>query len=325
MKALVCEALSQNFSGIAVRTRPEPVPGPGEVRVRLKAGAVNFPDVLMTQGLYQFKPEPPFVLGMEGAGIIDAIGAGVTRAQVGSAVIVSGRLGTFAEILVVPQAQIRPMPAGFSFAEAAAFSTAALTAYVSLVRRGALERGEWLLVLGAGGGVGMAAVSLGRHLGANVIAAASSDEKRAAALAQGAHHAIDSGTGMREAVKALTGGCGVDVVYDPVGGAAFDAAARLMAFGGRYLVVGFASGAIPSISINMPLIKGYSIVGVRAGEYGRQYPDKGRENMSAIDALASQGIMRPHIGARYALDQGVDGLKALAQRRAIGKVVLEVV
>ncbi|NWG54609.1 MAG: NADPH:quinone oxidoreductase family protein [Hydrogenophilaceae bacterium] len=321
MRALVCEALSDDLSGVAVREVAQPAPGPGEALVRVRAASVNFPDMLMCQGKYQFRPDPPFTPGMDMAGEVVALGEGAEGPAIGAAVYGGARLGAFADYALAQASALQPKPAALSFEEAAAFPAASLTAYVALVRRGALQRGEWLLVHGAAGGVGYAAVQLGLHLGARVIATASSAEKRAFLADKGVAHVLPA-TGFREAVKEITGGAGADVIYDPVGGDVFDESVRCIAFGGRLLVIGFAGGRIASVSTNMPLIKGFSVVGVRAGEYGRRDPVKGKENLSAIAALAEAGALKPHIGARFSLEQARDALVHIQGRRAIGKIVV---
>jgi NADPH2:quinone reductase len=249
------------------------------------------------------------------------VGDGVSRFKPGDRVIGGGLTGAFAEEIVRPDGALRPVPDGAGYAEAAAFTAAYITAYVALVRRAGIAPGEWLLVHGAAGGVGLAAVDLGKLLGARVIATASTPEKRAFLKDYGADHVLPS-SGFREAVKTITGGDGADVIYDPVGGDVFDESARCIAFDGRLLVIGFTSGRIPSISVNMPLIKGYSVVGVRAGEYGRKFPEKGRENIAAIDRLLAEKKIRPHIGARFPLAGAVDALWTLKNRTIIGKAVI---
>jgi NADPH2:quinone reductase len=321
MRAFVCRTLSEDWSGAGIEERPVPEPGAGEVLVKIAAAAVNFPDLLMCQGKYQYKPDPPFVVGMEGAGEIVALGRGVGDWRVGDRVIVGGRNGIFAEYVAAPAASLRGKPAALDMAQAASYGAAYLTAYVALVRRGALREGETLLVHGAAGGVGLAAVDMGKLLGARVIATASTEAKRDFLSAYGADRVLPA-TGFREAVKELTGGRGADVIYDPVGGDVFDESVRCIAFDGRLLVVGFTSGRIPSVSVNMPLIKGFSVVGVRAGEYGRQFPERGRENAEAIWRMADEGRIRPHIHARVPLDNTLDAFRMLASREAIGKVVV---
>jgi NADPH2:quinone reductase len=322
IRALVCPALADDFSTLTIEQLPLAPPGQGEVRVKMRAASLNFPDVLMTQGKYQLKPPLPFVPGMEGAGEVTALGEGVGGVTIGDAVVVASRFGMIAEEVNVPAATLRPKATTMSWAESASYPAAWLTAYVSLVRRGSLQRGETLLVHGAAGGVGMAAVDLGLLLGATVIATAGSPEKLAVLKARGAHHVIDYTKGFRDEVKRLTNDRGADVIYDPVGGDVFDESVRCIAFDGRLLVIGFTSGRIPSISVNMPLIKGFSVVGVRAGEYGRQFPERGRENIAAIETLAHEGKIKPHIGLSVPLAQAVDAFRALSERRVVGKAVV---
>lgn len=321
MQAFVCTAITDDLSGTAVKQIARPAPGKGEALIRVRAASVNFPDLLMCQGKYQFKPEPPFSPGMDIAGEIETLGAGVTSLKIGDAVVGGARLGGFAEYALASAAGLAPKPEAMSFAQAAAYPAAYLTAYVALVRRARIEKGETLLVHGAAGGVGLAAVDLGKLLGARVIATASTAEKRAFLKAYGADHVLTS-SGFREEVKALTGGKGADVIYDPVGGDVFDESVRSIAFDGRLLVIGFTSGRIPSVSVNMPLIKGFSVVGVRAGEYGRQFPERGAENLAAIAKLAREGKLRPHVHAELPLSRTRDGLEMLANRQVIGKVVI---
>jgi NADPH2:quinone reductase len=321
-RVLVCPALADDFSTLRIEQRTLPAPGTGEVRVRMRAASLNFPDVLMTQGKYQLKPPLPFVPGMEGAGEVSAVGERVGDIRVGDAVVVAARFGMFAEEVIVPAAMVRPKAAAMTWAEAASYPAAWLTAYVALVRRGSLQRGETLLVHGAAGGVGMAAVDLGLLLGATVIATAGAEEKLAVLKARGAHHVIDYRTGFRDEVKRITRDKGADVIYDPVGGDVFDESVRCIAFDGRLLVIGFTSGRIPTVSVNMPLIKGFSVVGVRAGEYGRQFPEKGRENIAAIEKMAHEGMVRPHVGFSVKLDDAVEAFRAMVARRVIGKAVV---
>lgn len=323
MRALQVTRLAPDHDGCALVDLTMPQPGPGEVRVRVRAAAVNFPDLLMTRGDYQLKPDLPFTPGLEFAGEVDALGAGVEGWEVGDAVVGGNRFGAMAEYCVVPAAALRPKPARLGWEEAAAYPVAYLTAWVALARCGRVTPGDWVLVHGAAGGVGLASVDLARALGARVIAAASSKAKRDALTTLYAPDAaIDSAPGFREAVKALTDGKGADVIVDPVGGDVFDESTRCIAFDGRLLVVGFASGRIPDISVNMPLIKGFSVVGVRAGEYGRRFPDRGAENLAAIDALAAEGRIRPHIHAALDMADWREGFTMLERREAVGKVVL---
>ncbi|MEL0154326.1 NADPH:quinone oxidoreductase family protein [Sphingopyxis sp.] len=323
MRALQVSRLAPDHAGCAIADLPVLEPGPGEVRVRVRAAAVNFPDLLMTRGAYQLKPDLPFVPGLEFAGEVDAVGAEVEGWAPGDAVIGGNRFGAMAEYCIVPAATLRRKPAALDWAAAAACPVAYLTAYVALVRCARVAPGDWVLVHGAAGGVGLATVDLARGLGARVIAAASSAAKRDAIAALYAPEAvIDAAPGFRETVKALTGGKGADVIFDPVGGDVFDESTRCIAFGGRLLVVGFASGRIPEISVNMPLIKGFSVVGVRAGEYGRRFPERGAENIAAIDALAERGAIRPHVHAVLDLADWRAGFAMLERREVVGKVVL---
>jgi NADPH:quinone reductase len=322
MKALVCRANAEDIGTLRFEDMVLPPPGPDQVRIRVRAASVNFPDILMVQGKYQHKPDLPFVVGGEMAGDVIAVGANVTRFRPGDRVMGGGFSGAFAEEAQLPAQALRPIPEGADFATAAALTTAYLTAYVSLVRRGELGADEWLLVHGAAGGVGLAAVDLGRVLGAHVIATASTAGKRDFLKSYGADHVLPP-SGFRETVKELTGGRGADVIYDPVGGDMFDESVRCIAFNGRLLIVGFTSGRIPSIAVNMPLIKGFSVVGVRAGEYGRKFPDKGRENIAAIDRMLADKKIRPDIGAHFPLDHAIDAMRMLQTRQIIGKAIIE--
>ncbi|OHD05065.1 NADPH:quinone oxidoreductase family protein [Sphingopyxis sp. RIFCSPHIGHO2_12_FULL_65_19] len=324
MRAVQVRELLPNHAGTGLVDVPRPDPGPGEVRVRVRAAAINFPDLLMTGGGYQLKPDLPFVPGLEFAGEVDAVGTGVAGWRAGDAVVGGNRFGAMAEFCVVPAAALRAKPARLSWQEAAAYPVAYLTAYVALLRCARVEPGEWVLVHGAAGGVGLAAVDLAKAIGARVIAAASRAEKREAIARLYAPDAvIDGAPGFREAVRTLTGGAGADAIFDPVGGDVFDESTRCIAFGGRLLVVGFASGRIPEVSVNMPLIKGFSVVGVRAGEYGRRFPARGAENVAAIDALAADGKIRPHVHAAIDLADWREGFAMLERREVVGKVVLK--
>lgn len=322
MRALVCHALSDDLSGVEVRDVAMPEPGQGEVRIRLRAVSVNFPDILLTQGKYQLKLAPPFTPGMDMAGEIDALGAGVEGFKVGDAVAGGARFGGFAEYAVVKAEGLQHKPENMNFSEAAAYPAAYLTAYVSLVRRGNLKAGDTLLVHGASGGVGLAAVDVGKLLGATVIATSASDAKLDQVVAYGADYALNVTQGFKERVKALTGGRGADVIYDPVGGDVFDESVRCIAFDGRLLVIGFTSGRIATVPTNMPLIKGFSVVGVRAGEYGRQFPERGAENIKQIWDWAREGKTRPRVHAEVPLDKALDGFRMLINRDVVGKVIV---
>lgn len=317
MKALVVSALSTDLSGTALVDVPEPVHTSGKVLVRVKAAALNFPDLLMTKGEYQLKPSLPFSPGMEIAGNVIA-GDGFAP---GDAVVAGTRLGGFAEVVAVDAAAVRRKPAHLSFGEAAGVGAAYLTAYVALVRLAKVEPGEWVLVHGATGGVGLAAVDLATALGARVIATSRSAEKLKVLEREYGVDAVLPASEFREQVKALTGG-GANVIFDPVGGDLFDESVRAIAFGGRLCVVGFTSGRIATVSTNMPLIKGFSVIGVRAGEYGRQFPDKGRENQAAIWRMAGEGSIRPRVHAEYALADWRSAFEAMRRSDMVGKIIL---
>jgi NADPH2:quinone reductase len=323
MRAFICHALSDDLSGVGVGELPKPEPAAGEVRLRVEAASVNFPDILICQGKYQLKLEPPFTPGMDMAGIVDAVGAGVTGFKPGDEVAGGARFGGFAEYAIARADGLQVKPEHMGFAEAAAYPAAYLTAYVALVRRARLQAGETLLVHGASGGVGLAAVDVGKLLGAKVIATSASEEKLAQVVAYGADHGVLAREGFREDVKSLTDGRGADVIYDPVGGDVFDESVRCIAFDGRLCVIGFTSGRIATVSSNMPLIKGFSVVGVRAGEYGRKFPERGAENIAQIWEWARAGKTRPHVHARLPLEQTLDGLRMLERREVVGKVVIE--
>ena len=322
MKALRVNELLPDLTGVALEELATPQPQAGEVLVKIRAATLGFPDFLMTHGGYQLKPPVPFTPGMEGAGEIAALGANVEGWSRGDKVVCGG-LGTFADYMVMPADRLRKIPDNLDFATAAATGSAYLTAYVGLVRRGVLQKDEWLLVHGAAGGVGLAAVDLGKHLGAKIIATASSDEKLALIEQKFAPEAVlNIHHGFREKVKELTGG-GADVIYDPVGGDVFDESVRCIGWDGRLLVIGFADGRIPNIGVNMPLIKGFSVVGVRAGEYGRRNPEKGVENQEAIWRLAAEGKITPQVHARLPLSQWRDGFDMMARREIVGRVIFE--
>ena len=323
MRAVVVEKLAPNYEGVVLKELETPRPGPGEALVKVKAAAVNFPDLLQTRGEYQHKPPLPFIPGLEMSGEIAEIGEGVDRWKVGDAVVGGARIGGFSDYALTHALALRPKPARLSFSEAAAYGAAYLTAYVSLVRRAEIQPGEWLLVHGAAGGVGLAAVDLGKRLGARVIAASASDDKLAVVQREYAPDAVVNVTGgFRDRVKEITDGHAADVIYDPVGGDVFDESVRCIAFNGRLLIVGFTSGRIPTVSVNMPLIKGFSVMGVRAGEYGRQFPEKGRENAKAVWDLANEGKIRPRVHAELPLAAWRDAFDLLADRKVIGKAVI---
>ena len=323
MRALVVERLAPDYTGCVLTEVPTPEPGPGEVRLKVRAVGVNFPDLLMTRGEYQHKPALPFIACGELAGEIEALGADVTRWKVGDAVMGGVRVGGVSKLAVASETALRPKPERLSFSEAAALNTAYLTAYVALVRRAHVQAGEWVLVHGAAGGVGLACVDLAKVLGARVIAASASDSKLKIVADEYAPDAcVNVASGFREQVKALTGGRGADIIYDPVGGDVFDESVRCIAFDGRLLVVGFTSGRIPSVSVNMPLIKGFSVMGVRAGEYGRQFPERGAENLAAIWRLADEGAIRPRVHAEFPMADWRAAFDTLTDRQVVGKTII---
>lgn len=321
MDALAVEALTPDLSGVGVIDLAIPQAAPGEALIRVRAAALNFPDLLMTRGEYQLKPELPFVLGMEAAGeVISAPEESGFRP--GERVVAGTRLGSFAEYVAVAPANLRALPANIPFETAAAFGGAYLTAWVALVELGRLEPGQWVLVHGAAGGVGLAAVDLAQALGARVIAASASSAKLAAVDREYAPAATIVAEGrFREEVSRITGGALADLVYDPVGGDVFDESTRCVAFGGKLLVVGFTSGRIPAISVNIPLIKGFSIVGVRAGEYSRRYPERGAAIRDETLRLLAEGRIRPRVDRVLPLSRWREGFDAMANRAVVGKVV----
>jgi NADPH2:quinone reductase len=292
--------------------------------VDVKAAGVNFPDMLMIQGKYQIKPPLPFTPGAELAGVVKEVGSGVTHVKPGDPVIAYVNTGAFAEECLAPAARIVPMPRGVDFGAAAGFTLTYGTSWHALKDRGQLQPGETLLVLGAAGGVGLAAVELGAAMGARVIAAASSDEKLAVCRAHGAHETINYTTAdLRERLKQLVGEKGVDVVYDPVGGALSEPALRSVGWRGRFLVIGFAGGEIPRLPANLPLLKGSAIVGVYWGDWMRREPEAARREMSELLGWLADGRVKPHVSARYPLARTADALVALARRAVTGKVVIE--
>jgi NADPH2:quinone reductase len=322
MRALVCNSYGPPES-LVIEQRADPAPGPGEVLVDIRAAGINFPDVLMIAGQYQVKTPPPFVPGGEAAGVVAAVGAQVERLSPGDRVIVTPALGAFAEKCVLPEAKCLPLPAALSFEQGAGFTVTHATTWHAFRQSTELRPGETVLVLGAAGGVGAAAVEIAKALGARVIAAASSAEKLAFAREAGADQTIDySSTSLRDAVKELTGGRGVDVVYDPVGGDLAEQAYRSLAWHGRYLVIGFASGEIPRFPANIALLKEASVIGVWWGTWAGHNPALAARNMSDLAALVEDGTLKPRVTERYPLERFADAFAAITGRRALGKVVL---
>jgi NADPH2:quinone reductase len=323
MKALLCKAWGGPET-LVLEDLPSPRPGPGEVVIDVKAAGVNFPDVLIIQNKYQVKPPLPFAPGAELAGVIKEIGAGVTGFAPGDRVIAMTTWGAFAEECVARMEQLIRMPAGLDFATAAAFTLTYGTSWHALKDRGGLRPGEALLVLGAAGGVGLAAVEIGKALGARVIAAASSAEKLAVCRAHGADETIDYATeDLRARLKALTGDKGVDVVYDPVGGPYAEPAIRSTGWRGRYLIIGFANGEIPRIPLNLMLLKGSSLVGVYWGDWTRREPAAAAAGMAELLGWLAAGKLKPHLSGRYPLARAGEALVALAGRKVAGKLVVE--
>ncbi len=322
MRAVLCKAYGVP-SDLVLENVPTPEPGPGEVRVTVRAAGANFPDVLMIQNKYQFRPSLPFSPGYEIAGVVSALGAEMTGLAVGDAGIAMLRYGGFAEEAIVPADRFWRIPNDMDFTTAAAFPLAYGTSYHALKDRGRLQPGETLLVLGAAGGVGLAAVQLGKLMGATVIACASSVEKLATCRKHGADHLVDyRKQDLREAVRALTEGRGVDVLLDPVGGQYAEPAVRSMAWLGRYLVVGFTSGEIPRIPTNLPLLKGCSLVGVAWDTYSRRNAAGGRANVAEMVDWIRAGKLDPVVTARYTLADAPRALEDIAQRRVTGKIVI---
>ncbi|HEY5145982.1 MAG TPA: NADPH:quinone oxidoreductase family protein [Polyangiaceae bacterium] len=322
MKALICRAFGP-VDSLTLEEVPDPKPVAGEVLVGVRACGINFPDTLVVQGKYQFKPTPPFSPGGEVAGVVEALGAGVTGIKVGDRVVAIGPSGGMAEKFVADSSKVIPMPDGLDFATASCLSTAYGTTLHALRDRAQLRAGETLLVLGAAGGVGLSAVQIGKRMGARVIAAASSAEKLAICRENGADDVIDYGhEDLKERVKALTGGAGANVVYDPVGGKYSEPALRATAWEGRFLVIGFAAGDIPRIPLNLTLLKGCSIMGVFWGMAMMREPARGRGQLQELLAWAADGSLKPHVHARYPLERALDALKDIEARRVQGKAVV---
>lgn len=322
MRAALYRAFG-NIDDLQVEDIPSPVPGKGQVVVSVRAAGVAYPDVLMALDKYQHKPELPWSPGGEVAGIVKLVGEGVTRFKPGDAVIARPGSNGCREEVVVPQGVVWPMPAGLDFNVAAGFGSNYFTSYYALRDRGQLKAGETLLVLGASGGVGLAAVDLGKMMGARVIACASTDDKLAVCRKAGADELVNyEKEDLREAIKRLTDGKGVDMVYDPVGDKYAEPAVRGMAWNGRYLVIGFAAGAIPKIPLNLVLLKGCSLVGVLAGAHARLDPKHYRSIIGELLELIAAGKLHPLISATYPLKRAADALNAMANRQAVGKVVV---
>jgi NADPH2:quinone reductase len=322
VRAVICKSFGPPES-LVVEAAADPSAGPGQVVVEVAAAGVNFPDTLIIENKYQLKPALPFSPGGEIAGVVAEVGPGVTTASVGDRVIVVCGFGGFAERVVAPAAALVPVPDGMDLVTAAGFVMAYGTSYHALQDRARLQPGETLLVLGAAGGVGLAAVELGHAMGAMVIAAASSEDKLNVCRQHGASATIDYGRDkLRDRIKELTDGRGADVVYDPVGGDLAEPAVRSLAWNGRYLVVGFAAGSIPNVPLNLPLLKGASIVGVFWGAFvGRQPADNAR-NLAELGRLWRDGKVHPLVSRTYPLEEAAQALTDMANRKVTGKIVL---
>ncbi|WP_029461676.1 NADPH:quinone oxidoreductase family protein [Serpentinimonas barnesii] len=326
MHAWICE----NPTGIdALRWQEQPTPQAqaGQVLIEIRAASLNFPDLLIVQNKYQLKPTPPFVPGAEYAGIVRAVGAGVTHLQVGQAVACLSGTGGFATHTLAPAALCLPLPPGLALSDAAAFIMTYATSYHALLDRAALQAGETVLVLGAAGGVGTAAIQIARQAGATVVAAASSAEKCALCQQVGAHQTIDYSVhrpegSLREAIKAACGGRGPDVIYDPVGGDLAEPALRSIAWRGRYLVIGFAAGPIPSLPLNLPLLKGASVVGVFWGEYAKREPQANAAMLQTLVQWMAQGRIKPVIDRTLPMSELPQALALMGRRQVMGKLVL---
>lgn len=324
MKAIVCESLGPAENLVLRDDWQTQALGEHDVRIDVKAAALNYPDVLIIQGKYQFQPELPFVPGGECAGVVTEVGASVTRFSPGDEVVSMGAAGAFCQQVVVHEASVMPKPVGLDFVQASGVGITYFTTYYALVQRANLQAGETLLVLGAGGGVGITAVELGKAMGAKVIAAASSDEKLALAKQKGADLTINyNNDNLKETLKALTDGRGVDVVYDPVGGDYSEQALRAMAWKGRFLVIGFANGPIPKIPLNLTLLKGCSVVGVFWGAFAAAEPEVHKANVEALWKMFEAGELKPVVTDVFPMANYIDAFNCLSERRARGKVVMD--
>ena len=324
MKAVLCKQYGPPES-LTFEELPSPKAGPGEVVVSVKAASVNFPDVLIIQNKYQFKPPLPFSPGSELAGVVKEVGEGVKGFRPGDKVIAFTTYGAFAEEVRTEASRLVPLPAKMDFVSGAAFLLTYATTDHALRDRGALAAGETLLVLGAAGGVGLAAIEIGKVLGARVIACASSEDKLAVCRSHGADATINySSEDLRERIKALTDGKGVDVVYDPVGGPYTEPAFRSLAWRGRHLVVGFAAGEIPRLPLNLALLKGASLVGVFWGDFARRQPKEFAQSIRQLGQWYAEGKLKPHVSQTLPLEKAVEALKLMAARQVTGKLVLTV-
>ncbi|WP_448678718.1 NADPH:quinone oxidoreductase family protein [Pseudomonas nicosulfuronedens] len=324
MKAVLCKAFGPAET-LVLEDIASPEPKKNEILLQVHAAGVNFPDTLIIEGKYQFKPPFPFSPGGEAAGVVGAVGEKVSHVKPGDRVMALTGWGSFAEEVAVPGYNVMPIPDGMDFASAAAFGMTYGTSMHALKQRANLQPGETLLVLGASGGVGLAAVEIGKAMGAKVIAAASSDAKLEVAKAAGADVLINYSEGsLKDKLKEITGGQGVDVIYDPVGGDLFEEAFRSIAWNGRMLVVGFASGTIPALPANLTLLKGASLVGVFWGSFAQRQPQDNAANFQQLFTWFAEGRIKPLVSQTYPLEQAADAINHLGQRKAVGKVVVTV-
>ncbi|MBA6114472.1 NADPH:quinone oxidoreductase family protein [Pseudomonas putida] len=322
MKAVLCKTLGP-ARDLVLEEVASPVPKKNEILLEVQAAGVNFPDTLIIEGKYQFQPPLPFSPGAEAAGVVAAVGEKAGAFKVGDRVMALTGWGAFAEQVAVPHYNVLPIPSSMDFTTAAAFGMTYGTSMHALKQRGQLQPGETLLVLGASGGVGLAAVEIGKAMGARVIAAASSAEKLAVAKAAGADELIDySQASLKDEIKRLTGGQGVNVIYDPVGGELFEQAVRGLAWNGRLLVVGFASGAIPQVAANLLLLKGAAVLGVFWGAFTQRQPEDNAANFRQLFAWHAQGKLKPLVSKTYPLAEAGTAIEQLGQRRAVGKLVV---
>ena len=324
MKAMLCKEFGPPES-LSLEDVAEPELGKGQVRIAVRACGVNFPDLLLIAGKYQLRPPMPFAPGAEIAGDVIEVASDVSSLSPGQKVVAVTMFGGMAEQICVDEASVAPLPNAIDYPAAAAFLFTYATAFHALKQRGCLQAGETLAVLGAAGGVGLAAVEIGKMMGATVIAAASSDEKLQLASDYGADHLINyAEASLKDGINEITAGRGADVLYDPVGGELFEQCLRAVAWGGRILVIGFASGQIPTVPANLALLKGSSIVGVFWGRFAEQEPQTNARNTAELLRLLGDGKLKPHVSETYPLDQAASALQTIVARRAKGKIVIEI-
>lgn len=323
MRALVCKEFGPT-DALVIEELADPTPAPGEVLVDIHAAGINFPDILVIAGQYQQKTPPPFIPGNEAAGIVSAVGEGVSRFATGDKVIAMLRGGAFAEKCAVDEKLVFPLPDQLSFEQGAGFPVTYCTSFHALKQSAKLEPGETLLVMGAAGGVGTTAIEIGKAMGARVIAAASNDEKLAFAKSAGADDLVNyTDSSLNDAVKEITGGAGADVVYDPIGGTLAQQALRATAWHGRYLVIGFASGEIPKFPANLALLKEASIIGVWWGTWSAKNPREQMRNLQVMSTMIADGRLKPKVTKTYALDEFTEAFRSISERTVKGKIVFK--